>query len=433
MRARSVAEWSRIGLVALVLLLLVRPAGAQGQLRLVLEGEAGLRNDGNYGLQQQDQAVRRNQDLARAGLDLQLSYARERLNLALGYSPSYERSLHDSTLSGTTQRLDFGLVGDLTRTLRLNVRDRLLSTPNLDLYAPAGTPATTVVTRNGSQLNNTADVDFEQVFSHRASLVLGVTHDLHRYQDVNLYDSETLGGRIGASFELVRGQRLEALAGDARYDYKQRGDANIRTLGVAYATDLARSNHARIEGGVYSVSSTVLQPGQPGGPAAERFTDQGWRGALQFDQTRRLFHWSLGLSHDISAGAGLGRAVTADNAFLGLSTAVGRRLTLGLDGNGSRQRTLSGDRLGVQGNPNDAALTEFAAGTARFGWSFAPAFRLDGGYSRVWQRSRVASFANLSYGRYFLNLAFRIYSTGETPVAPENLGRTTTNEKPDAH
>src|SRR5438270_10688339 len=88
MKGRFAAEWSRIGLLALMPLLLARPAGAQGQLRLVLEGEAGLRNDGDYGLQQQDPAVRRNQDLARAGLDLQLSYARERLNLALGYSPS---------------------------------------------------------------------------------------------------------------------------------------------------------------------------------------------------------------------------------------------------------------------------------------------------------------------------------------------------------
>lgn len=57
--------------------------------------------------------------------------------------------------------------------------------------------------------------------------------------------------------------------------------------------------------------------------------------------------------------------------------------------------------------------------------------RVSGGYSRVWQRSRVEPFPDLSYGRYFLNLAFRIYSRGETPQEPEHLGEPV-HEEPDA-
>jgi len=431
MMGRSASEWRRIGLLGLVPFLLARPSAAQGQFRLLVEGEAGVRDDGGYG-QQQDPLLRQDRTLGRAGLNLQLSYALERLNLALGYSPYYERSLSQPTVSGTTHRLDFGLVGDLSRTLKLDVRDRLMKTPNLDLYSPASGPAgpeTTVVTRGSDQLSNTLDVNFTQAFNRRVSLVLGATHDLRKYQDAGLSDSESLGGRLGVGFEFGRAQRIEAAAGAFRYDYRERGDSDVRTLGLAWATDIGRDNHLRLEAGSYSVDSTVLRPGVP--DASESVSDNGWRGSLQFAQERRLFHWSLGASHDISPGSGLGRAVTADNAFAGISTVVRRNLTLGLDGNASRQRDLQNDQNDQLATRNDA-LTEFAAGTARFGWTFSPAFRLDGGYSRVWQRSRVAELANLSYSRYFLGLAVRLYSTGETPVEPENLGRTSTDEKPDS-
>jgi hypothetical protein len=427
MMGRSASEGWRIGLLGLLPLLLASPLGAQGQFRLLLEGEAGVRDDGGYG-QQQDPALRQDRTIGRAGLNLQLSYALQRLNLALGYSPYYERSLNQPTVSGTTHRLDFGLVGDLSRTLKLDVRDRLLKTPNLDLYSPATGPDTTAVTRRGDQLGNTLDVNFTQAFNRRISLVLGATHDVRKYQDAGLFDSESLGGRLGAGFEFGRGQRIEANAGVFRYDYKERGDSDVRTLGLAWATDIGRDNHLRIEAGSYSVDSTVLRPGLP--DASESVSDSGWRGSLQFAQERRLFRWNLGASHDISPGSGLGRAVRADNAFAGISTVVRRNLTLGLDGNASRQRDLQDDRLDAA--ESDRALTEFAAGTARFGWTFSPAFRLDGGYSRVWQRSRVAEFANLSYSRYFLGLAVRLYSTGETPVEPQDLGRTQTDEKPDS-
>ena len=422
-------SWRRIALAGLLLFLLAGPAPAQppGRLNVVLEGEAGVRDDGEYGLQQ-DPALRQSRTVGRAGFNLQLSYALERLRLALGYSPYYERTLDGAGLSGTTHRLDLGLVGDLNRQLRLNVRENLISTPDVDLYAPVTTPETTVVTRHGNQLSHLLDVSLDQTFSRHASVVIGVTHSLRRYEDPNLYDSETLGGRLGAAFELARGSRVEAALGVAHYDYRQRGSSDARTFGVSYATDLGRDNHLRIEGGGYSVSST-LRPVN-GLATAGRQSDTGWRGGLQLARDERLFHWSLGASHDISPGAGLGRAVTADNAFLGLSTAIGRRLTLGLDGNVSRQRDLPHQEAATPGG--DEVLTELRAGTVRAGWSFAPSSRVEAGYSRIWQRAAVAPFANLSYSRYYVNLAFRIYRSGEAPLEPANLGRPTTDDKSDS-
>jgi hypothetical protein len=423
-------SWRRIGLAGLFPLLLAASAQAQppGRVNVRLDGEVGARDDGAYG-PQQDPGLRQSRTLGRAGFNLQLSYTLQRLSLALGYSPYYERTLDGSGLHGTTHRLDFGLVGDLSRRSRLSIRENLISTPDIDLYAPATTPETTVVTRQGNQLSHLLDVSLDQGFGRSASVIVGVTHSLRRYQDANLYDSETLGGRVGLAFELVRGSRVEATVGADRYDYKQRGSSDARTFGLAYATDLGRDNHLRIEGGGYAVDST-LRPGN-GLAGTDRQSDTGWRGGLQFARDERLFHWSLGASHDISPGAGLGRAVTADNGFLGISTAIGRRLTLGLDGNVSRQRDLPHQGAALPGD--DGTLTEFRAGTARLGWSFAPAFRLEGGYSRIWQRAEVAPFANLSYSRYYVNLAFRLYSSGETPLEPASLGRPTTDEKPDSH
>ena len=150
----------------------------------------------------------------------------------------------------------------------------------------------------------------------------------------------TLGGRLGAGFELARrrpgrGDPRRA----SRYDYRERGDSDVLTAGIAWASDLGRDNHLRLEGGSYSVG-LEHPPARRSGEPFERQSDTGGGAALQFAQDRRLFHWSLGASHDISPGAGLGRAVTADNAFHRVSTAAGRRLTLGLDGNASRQRDL---------------------------------------------------------------------------------------------
>ncbi len=289
-------------------------------------------------------------------------------------------------------------------------------------------------------MSHAFDVTLDHNFSRRASLLLGVGHSLRKFEEEDLVDSEALDARIGAGFEIARGQRIEASAGVGQYDYKERGDADIRTLGVAWTSDFWRSSHVRLEAGAFSVDSTervrvIVIPDPEGTPVVREVVtkqdEQGFRGNLQFSQERRLVRWAVGLSHDVSPGSGLGRAVEADNAFVGLSFPVGRRLELGLDGSASRQSGLSSRDLlddddvdgDVDGNEDE--LTEFAVGTARAAWTFAQAFRLEGGYSRVWQRSRVGAFSDLNYARYFLNLAFRILSTGDTPREPESLGRPT--------
>ena len=105
MKRLAATEWKGSSLAGLLLpFLLACPAAAQqGRLNVVLEGEAGARNDGNYG-ERQDPALRHDRTLGRAGFNLQLSYALERLNLALGYSPSYDWALNNDNgpdLSGT--------------------------------------------------------------------------------------------------------------------------------------------------------------------------------------------------------------------------------------------------------------------------------------------------------------------------------------------
>ena len=439
---------SRLAALLVLVAAAAIPARA-GEFRLFLEGEAGVRNDGDYSQGSQgsqgDRLVQtRDQAVGRAGLNLQLSYHRERLDLAMGYSPSYERGFdHPEQLSGLTHRLDFGLVGDLSRRLKLSVREQLFSSPTRDLYAPtqADTNVANVAPRQGDQLVHSLNVQLDDAVTRRVSIRAGVSQGMRMYRDSGLADSRELLGRLGASVELDRGRQAEVAADAGRYDYGALGEASVRTFGVAWATGLGKSSRLRLEAGGYSVDSTRRArplPGQPGEPALESSSDQGWRGGLQFARDQRLFHWALGLSHDVSPGAGLGRAAKADNAFLGISTtSIGRRLTLALDVNGSRQRDVSSQlaAVGTIGTNHqlgtDGVLTEYAAGTASASWSFWQGFRAVGGYSRVWQRSRVEPFPNLSYGRYFLNLAFRIFNTGETPQLPERLGEPT-HEEPDA-
>lgn len=413
-----------------------------GEFRLFLEGEAGVRDgDGRFDDEDQVVSVREEEPLGRVGLNLQLSYLLERMNLALNYSPSYERSLDDSELSGTTHRLDFGVSGELTRRLRMHARERLQQTPDLDPYEPVASPDTTALSRQGDQLSHNFDLALDHAVSRRSSVNLGLGHSLRTYESDGLFDSETLGARIGASWELLRGQTIGVGAGASRFDYEERGESDVLTLGVTYATDLGRDSRLQLDGGIWSVDSTRPSlipppveeiPGEePLEPVDVQESQEGWRGGIHFSQDRELFRWAVGLRHDISAGAGLGRTVEADNAFVGISTQVGRQWTFGLDGNASRQTDIS-ETVFPNEVDEDDTLTEFIAGTARASWSFSPAFRLSGGYSRVWQDSGVAAFEDLSYSRYFLSLAFRIYSTGETPTEPDNVGRPVDDEQPDA-
>lgn len=401
------------------------PAAA-GELRVLLEGEAGVRNDGNLRQQARqpaDPAAESDpqaQDVGRAGLHLLLSYnTGQRFDLALGYSPTYERSFDDSSLAGAGHRLDLGLRGILTRRLTLDVRERLLSTPGLDLYTPATAPESIAVTRRGRQLSHSLDVGLSHELTRRSTLKVGLSNAVRRFENGDLADAQSVGADLGAAFHFDRERELEFTAGVERFSWERGREARVRTLEATYAHPFGKFTRLRLEAGSFYVEQR--QPGviDPAQPEAFTASKTGWRGGVQIDQERRLFRWNVGYRHDVAPGYGVARAVEADNAFLGVSTSfanrTGRGLTLGIDGNGSRQRDL------------DAAasepLTELAAGTLRLSWGFTPALRLTGGYSRVWQRSRVQLFDDLSYDRYFLGLAFRIYQTGEKPRAPEELER----------
>ncbi|HSF43126.1 MAG TPA: hypothetical protein VLT87_25225 [Thermoanaerobaculia bacterium] len=434
-------------LVALALAFPLAGPLAAGELRVVLEGQAGVTSDGNYGQVDQENQGQDYQSIGRAGFDLRLSYALERMNLALAYGPSYERNLDEdeeeasgrSRRSGTSHRLAFGLVGELTERLTLSIQERLQKSPNLDLYQPVVSPDTIAVARRGDQLTHSLDVGLSHALSRRSALTLGLTHGRRTYEESDLVDSESLGARVGASWELARERRIDAYAGLSHYDYETDNEADVRLVGVGYARELGRDGQIRIEGGGWSVESR--ERFGPGGvlvdPDAEKETETGWRGGLQLSRGRERVRWSAGLSHDVSPGAGLGRASEVDSLFLGLSTSLGRRWTFGVDGNASRQTDI-GDRTfidldgdGIDDFGNGSFDTEFVAGSVRLGWNLAQTVRIDGGYSHIWQNAEGGGpFEDLSYDRFFLGVAVRLYSTGETPKEPSRVGEKT-DEEPD--
>jgi hypothetical protein len=383
--------------------LLCAAPGDAGELRVLLEGETGVRNDGNLrqqARQQADPAAEgdpQSQDVGRAGLHLLLSYnARERL-------------------AGAGHRLDLGLRGILTRRLTLDVRERLLSTPGLDLYTPATAPESIAVTRRGRQLAHSLDIGLRNELTRRATLKVGLSNSVRSFENGDLADAQSIGADVGAAFHFDRERELEFTAGMERFSWERGREARVRTLEATYAHPFGRFTRLRLEAGSFYVEQRQPRVIDPAQPEAFTASKTGWRGGLQLSREERLFHWNVGYRHDVAPGYGVARAVEADNAFLGTSTQIGRRLTLGVDGNASRQRDLAADAA--------RPLTELAAGTLRLSWGFTPALRLTGGYSRVWQRSRVQLFDDLSYDRYFLGLAFRIYQTGEKPRAPEELER----------
>lgn len=413
--------------------LLAWPAGA-GELRVTLDGEAGVRSDGNYGQAAQTGQEVESQELGRAGLNLNLSWNQlDRWQAALGYSPSYERSLDDSGITGTAHRLDLALRGDLTRLMSLQARGRLLSTPNLDLYQPviAGEPV--AVPRRGDQLLYDLDVSLRHELTRRLALVGGAEASQRRFDDPALFDSETLGGRLGAVYRWTEDHTFEATVSSGLFSYENGRETDVRTVGLEYECPLGRNIQLSLEGGAFWVEAS--QPGRapavdpdPVDPEAPPLpTDAappveksktGWRGGFDFSQRLQLFSWNAGYRHDVAPGYGLGRETVADNGFVGIATSIGRQLTLGLDANASRQREID-----PEGEIASGRDLEFAAGTARLSWAVLPSLRLTGGYSRIWQSSKLEPFEDLSYDRYFLGLAFRIFSTGEPPRSPEELER----------
>lgn len=419
---------------------LARPAGA-GELRVTLDAEAGVRSDGNYGQVAQTGEEVESQDLARGGFNLNLSWNQlDRWQAALGYSPSYERSLDDSSISGTAHRLDLALRGDLTRLMSLQIRDRLLSSPNLDLYQPVVAGEPVAVPRRGDQLLHSLDVSLNHEITRRFALVGGADTSQRRFEDPALIDSDTLGGRLGAVWRWTEEHTFEAIASAGTFSYENGRESDVRTAGLGYERPLGRNVRLSLEAGAFWVEVTdpgraVLvpapadptdpidptdpaDPAGPSGAAVEEESKTGWRGGFRFSQQLQLFGWSAGYRHDVAPGYGIGRESVVDNGFVGVATGIGRRLTFGLDANASRQREVDDTNADTSGRE-----LEFAAGTARLSWAVLPSLRLTGGYSRIWQSSKVEPFEDLSYDRYFLGLAFRIFSTGEAPRLPDELGR----------
>ncbi|HWM92309.1 MAG TPA: hypothetical protein VN493_16210 [Thermoanaerobaculia bacterium] len=426
---------------------LAAPAPA-ADLRVVLEAEGGVRSDGNYAQIEQDPELEGEdeENLARAGFNLRLSYELPRLTLALGYFPSYEWILDNADVNGTTHRLDLGLTANLTRRLELRVRERLLSSPNIDLYSPFLATEPLAVPQRGDQLTHSLDVALDQDLTRRVVLLLGAAHTLRTFESEDLSDTETLSARIGAAFQPMEDRRFEVFATAGNYDFGSRSrpvgeeterEADVRTLNLAWHQPFFRDGRFRVEGGMFAVDSTrtLLVPAPDDGPpteVTEDFEQTGWRGGLELSRQLELLGWNVGVRHDVSAGVGLGRATEVDSAFAGISTNIGRRLVLGLDGNFSRHQDLEDeDPVVILDRPGDRAI-ETAAGTARVSWSFSTIARLTGGYSRVWQESQVAPFEDLSYSRYFLGLALQLYRSGEEPEDPARQGETEDDDEPDA-
>ncbi len=463
---RSAKRWPLVAFVGVLAALIVSPLTSPanaGELRTVLEAEAGVRSDGNYDQQFQPEGVEdEGQELARAGFHLRLSYLLPRMELALNYSPSYEWLIDNTDVNGTTHRLDLGLVAKLTRRLEMRLRERLQSSSTLDVYGPFSEAEPVVLTRRGDQLTNSLDVAMNQGLTRRASLLLGASHTLRTFETEDLSDTETLAARIGANWEFLEGRNFDIIATAGYYDFGERRfpddatgpplfnrrarrarEADVQTLGVAWAQPFFRDGRFRVEGGVFSVDSAreTQVEGLPGElPTLLEVEDKhtGWRGGLELSRQMRAVGWNLGYRHDVSAGSGLGRATEVDAAFAGISGNIGRNLVLGLDGNVSRHQNLDDDPDSIlPEDPDDldgdrGRLAEFVAGTARFSWGFSKVARLNGGYSRVWQESRVEPFEDLSYSRYFLGIAIQLYRSGEEPQDPAHAGETEDDDEPDA-
>src|SRR5262245_28884402 len=118
------------------------PAGAAaGELRVVLEADGNVRNDGNY-LQKAtpaegpdgEPAEARDPEhtVARAGFRLNLSYEMPRTTFALAYVPSYEESLDDAELSSVVQILRLGLIAHPGRRSTLTFSENLVASSNFE-------------------------------------------------------------------------------------------------------------------------------------------------------------------------------------------------------------------------------------------------------------------------------------------------------------
>ena len=422
------------------------------QVRVVVEAVAGARSDGNYlqsdAVAGEAEAEQLDQSIGMIGLLLALSHQRQRSELALVYNPWYEQSLDDSELSAVSHRLDLSYEGRLTRRSTLSLRERLLSSPNLDLGYVVD-PEVVSVARRGDQLTHHFSAGNSYDLTRRVAWLVDAEHGIRDFEDPALFDSTTLGASTGVRWRLTEDRSFDLTAGARRFEFD--GDGALDGLAfrdnrrvdsleatAAFDTRLGRDVRLRLEGGAWAVEDeqperiVVPDPGDPDGPVAPRSTDgdgerTGWRGGFTLSRDARLAAWSLGYRHDLSAGVGVGRITEVDTAFAGLGLDLGRRVTLGFDGSASQSRDLEDATV----FDDERRLNELATGSVRLGWQLADLLRVTAGYSRVWQESEIATLDDLSYDRYFLNLAVRLWSRGETPQAPGRPVETRSDEEPD--
>jgi hypothetical protein len=416
-RLAMLAPWAPLFLFC------AQPALAAGQLRAVLEAEGGLRSDGNYGRlnstgNAEDRLRTQSVLFGQAGFNLNLSYTRQRLDLALIYSPFYAGTLNHKelgTISGVTHRLSFGLTGQLSRRSVLRLSETFLSSPTAELFGPT-LVNTQAVPRRGNQLLENADAELDTDLTRSVVFLVGGDGFVRHFDDPNLVDSRGVEGRTGLRFHIDEGRDLELRAGTSFYRLAPGVSAHVTTGTAAYRTTFSRGSVLRFEVGGYSVTNdgVVDQPDRT----------SGVQGSVNLSRQGQLYRGEASYSHGVAPGVGIAQPVVLDNAFLGLST-VGRSLNWRLGANGARSSDLTRRRAVNPPvdttNANDR-LVDFASGTLEATWSFADRGRLHAGYSRVWQRSEIPGFGNVSFNRFFLGLGLVIYSTGETPKVPGEQG-----------
>jgi hypothetical protein len=421
-RERALSKAAAVALpvsLASALLFLARPAAAQLDVRL--EADLGVRSDGNYTSQSApasptDRGVlaSREQAFGRGGLNLSLSYLRPRFELAMLYNPFYEAGFENRDFAGLTHRLNLGLVGTLSQRSTLRLSERLLSSPTLDLFGP--TLGDTVVSpRRGRQLFQDFDAELDSNLTRRTVFFLGADQFIRTFEEPGLIDSRGVGARAGLRFHLDEEREIELKAGGSSYRFGPGRSANVALATVSYAKVFERDSTVRVELGGFSVTSQA-------GEDQRELRSRGLQGVLDLTHQRERFRYNASFRHGVAPGVGIGRPVVLDNLVLGVST-VGRRATVGLSGSAARSQDFENADRGTAGfASSDRRLVDFVAGTVDASWSLADWARLHGGYSRIWQSSRIAAFDTVAYNRYFLGLAVEVYRTGEKPKNPSEQG-----------
>ncbi len=427
--------------LALGLLALAAPAvpAAAGELRVVVEATAGLREDGNYfqsavvppesAPEDPESPDPTREELeaqvAVAGLRTSLSYQLPRSAVALVYSPTWEVNLDNRDFDEVAHRLDLGYTRDVSRTSRLSLRERLLYSSDVEL-SPAFLDDTLVVTPRGNQLRHSLGLDVGSDLSRRWRLGFGATHTYRDYDSPELVDTGSAGATVGLQCALDPQSAWGFGAGYHRYDYAGRTD-DVASVFATYRIELMRGLDLDVTAGAFHLQRSRERPAGgpaplPGSPPVTVVTEEerdGWQGGLGLAGLRPRFSWSLGYDHGVNPGYALGRSVESDRVRVAVNVPLARRFGFGLSGTGTQNRDVGAPGRAI-GDQLD--INRFAAGALTAGWGFADWGRLSGSYSYVWQESDVAALGDLSYDRFTLGIALRLYASGEAPYEPGKEG-----------